>query len=620
MNRTRASRTTLALLAAAALTTSHPRAAQAASLPAVDVRTWHPSSDATAGLVLEAPAVPPPWAWNVGMVASYALRPVTLRANGDVALRPVSGSFGFDLVAAMGLGAHLSVGLDLPFILAQSGDPLGGTVGASSGVPAQALGDLDLALKASLLDDSAAGGIGLALIADATVPTGTKTGFASDAGATLGARALVEYSLLVAGVQASLGYRGRTETVTWPAGSPESRKFGGSVPFALGLWFSPRALGIDADGRQRWELVFHGSLPGGPVAPFGAGDPGSSDLTPLMLGAADRIALGHSHDWYTVAAVDVGLDQAIGLPAIRGVLSLGWAPRPHDKDGDGIPDDVDQCPEDPEDKDGFEDSDGCPDVDNDDDGIIDKLDACPNVAGVETSDPTTNGCPAESRRPADRSVGERERNREARHASLPSSRRSPSSRSFPSSGARSAGATSPSSGTRGGGQRGRPRINPTGSARSLRARSHRVAPRARRAGEQRCGRSSERAHLRHSRGAGVDRAGATIRSLHVRGDSRAAIALVRALAEHTDDPDARHALGTMLNVAAGGGRREDRLQIGGSEAERFELARGLAATALASSHEARSPTSLLEAARDGGRRAGTRSGHRAGHCVSYRNA
>ena len=87
--------------------------------------------------------------------------------------------------------------------------------------------------------------------------------------------------------------------------------------------------------------------------------------------------------------------------------------------------------------------------------------------------------------------------------------------------------------------------------------------------------------------------------VHVRGDSRAAIALVRALAEHTGDPDARHALGTMLNVAAGGGRREDRLQIGGSEAERFELARGLAATALASSHEAEA-TSLLEAARDSG--------------------
>ena len=400
MNSVRAAR--LPLLVAGSLglvvllsSTLGARSAQAASPPAIDAQTWHPSSDPTAGLVLEAPSVPPQWAWNVGLVASYALEPVTLRSgsSGDVLLRPVSSSFGGDLVAAMGLGAHLSLGLDLPFVLAQNGDALASAQGPPGGVPAQALGDLDLALKASLLDNTTTGGFGLALVADASLPTGTKTSFVADAGATLGARALVDYSFLVAGAQASLGYRGRTELTTWPADSTGARRFGGSIPFALGVWFSPRALGIDADGRQRWELVFHGSLPGGPIAPFGAGDPGSSDLTPLMVGAADRIALGHAHDWYTVAAVDVGVDRAVGVPSVRGVLSLGWAPRPHDKDGDGIPDDVDQCPEDAEDKDGFEDSDGCPDVDNDDDGIIDKLDACPNVAGVETSDPKTNGCP-----------------------------------------------------------------------------------------------------------------------------------------------------------------------------------------------------------------------------------
>ena len=383
------------------------REARAATPPAVDVQTGRPSSDPTAGLVLEAPTVPPRWAWSYGVVADYSLRPVTLREAGDVVRRPVSSSLGGDLLASMGLGAHLSLGLDLPFVAAQNGDPLGGPVGPASGVPAQALGDLGFTLKASLLDNTATGGLGLALLGDATLPTGTKTSFLSDAGATLGARALVDYSFLVAGAQAMLGYRGRLEPVSWPSGGVESRRFGGSIPFALGLWFSPRALGIDGDGRQRWELVFHGSVSAGPIGPFGAGDPGSSDLSPLMIGAADRIALGHSHDWYTVAAVDVGLDQAVGVPAVRGVLSLGWAPRPHDKDGDGIPDDVDQCPEDPEDKDGFEDSDGCPDVDNDDDGIIDKLDACPNVAGVETNDPKTNGCPvppgaASAPPPADR--------------------------------------------------------------------------------------------------------------------------------------------------------------------------------------------------------------------------
>ncbi|MGB1699190.1 MAG: OmpA family protein [Nannocystaceae bacterium] len=42
-----------------------------------------------------------------------------------------------------------------------------------------------------------------------------------------------------------------------------------------------------------------------------------------------------------------------------------------DRDQDGYDDDVDTCPDDPEDFDGFEDEDGCPDTDNDKDGVLD---------------------------------------------------------------------------------------------------------------------------------------------------------------------------------------------------------------------------------------------------------
>jgi OmpA-OmpF porin, OOP family len=64
-----------------------------------------------------------------------------------------------------------------------------------------------------------------------------------------------------------------------------------------------------------------------------------------------------------------------------------------DSDKDGITDDKDKCPNEPEDMDGFEDTDGCPDYDNDLDGIYDSQDKCPNEAedfdGFEDSD----GCP-----------------------------------------------------------------------------------------------------------------------------------------------------------------------------------------------------------------------------------
>jgi outer membrane protein OmpA-like peptidoglycan-associated protein len=64
-----------------------------------------------------------------------------------------------------------------------------------------------------------------------------------------------------------------------------------------------------------------------------------------------------------------------------------------DADHDGIPDDVDKCPNQPEDKDGFEDADGCPDPDNDGDGIADTIDKCPNEPEDKDGFEDTDGCP-----------------------------------------------------------------------------------------------------------------------------------------------------------------------------------------------------------------------------------
>jgi outer membrane protein OmpA-like peptidoglycan-associated protein len=64
-----------------------------------------------------------------------------------------------------------------------------------------------------------------------------------------------------------------------------------------------------------------------------------------------------------------------------------------DQDGDGIPDVRDRCPTEPEDKDGFEDDDGCPDLDNDKDGILDTKDKCPNEPEDMDGFQDEDGCP-----------------------------------------------------------------------------------------------------------------------------------------------------------------------------------------------------------------------------------
>jgi OmpA-OmpF porin, OOP family len=84
----------------------------------------------------------------------------------------------------------------------------------------------------------------------------------------------------------------------------------------------------------------------------------------------------------------------------NGYQDADGCPDDPDTDGDGIPDSKDQCVLIPEDKDGYLDEDGCPDVDNDLDGIPDVKDKDPATGrscANEPEDPDgfedEDGCP-----------------------------------------------------------------------------------------------------------------------------------------------------------------------------------------------------------------------------------
>jgi len=66
-----------------------------------------------------------------------------------------------------------------------------------------------------------------------------------------------------------------------------------------------------------------------------------------------------------------------------------------DTDGDGVADNMDKCPSAAEDKDLFEDADGCPEADNDNDGFVDSVDFCPDQAEVKNGIKDNDGCPDE---------------------------------------------------------------------------------------------------------------------------------------------------------------------------------------------------------------------------------
>jgi OOP family OmpA-OmpF porin len=108
--------------------------------------------------------------------------------------------------------------------------------------------------------------------------------------------------------------------------------------------------------------------------------------TVLGFPKGDRMS-AQGPDWEVLGSVYLNFSEIerVNITVIR--------PKTGDRDGDGIPDNIDKCPDQPEDKDGFQDEDGCPDLDNDGDGIPDALDKCPNEPEDKDGFQDQDGCP-----------------------------------------------------------------------------------------------------------------------------------------------------------------------------------------------------------------------------------
>lgn len=131
---------------------------------------------------------------------------------------------------------------------------------------------------------------------------------------------------------------------------------------------------------------------------------------PVRFTAGFRLRLPKG--FYCIVSGDIGIadDSAVyranwnrggyqystkAVPGSGGQIILGWTGRIRmpDSDRDSVPDTLDRCPDLPEDRDGFEDADGCPDFDNDRDGIPDSLDKCQNLPEDRDRFEDADGCP-----------------------------------------------------------------------------------------------------------------------------------------------------------------------------------------------------------------------------------
>ncbi len=175
---------------------------------------------------------------------------------------------------------------------------------------------------------------------------------------------------------------------------PGDIELGNALTFGLGLTAplygdhrDPDAIRLDLHA-QIWGATAFSDVFGREESPLEA-------LGGLKAHLTNGLVLG--------ASGGAGITRGFGSPDARVVFTLGYTqraqveeeeePPPSDRDADGIMDSDDQCPDEPEDRDGFESEDGCPDTDNDQDGILDDDDECKDEAEDLDEWEDENGCP-----------------------------------------------------------------------------------------------------------------------------------------------------------------------------------------------------------------------------------
>ncbi len=296
------------------------------------------------------------------------------------------------LIGAFGIHAgpaELEFGATVPFVI------MAGDRGPDAGIgdtdpnndqafkfDGQGLGNIGLHFKTRFIKTSRPPHVGLGIIASVYLPTASpKAKWLGDDKVVPQIMGIVDKEFGKEGalrIALNGGIRIRsTSTFTdmdTMMGAPitnQTISAGTEIPFGLGIAY--------AVSKQKFDLVgeVFGALPVGTHQGY----------QPLEAIAGVKLYLARNSFLSLGAGRGLAFDKGAS-PDFRAFIGIVFEPNIGDRDGDGLKDDVDKCPDDPEDFDGFEDEDGCPDPDNDRDGILDVDDKCPNIPG-----PPPDGCP-----------------------------------------------------------------------------------------------------------------------------------------------------------------------------------------------------------------------------------
>lgn len=299
------------------------------------------------------------------------------------------------LLAGWSLG-RLEFAAELPIALWQSSDFTALTSQGVTGplvapIDSTTLGDLRLGGKIVILDPSS-WPLGVSGVVDLRLPTGNGQAFMSD-GWSVVPSLVATRSFGRVRLDAQAGYQARNQ------GQYAQLVVHDAFVYAAGVSVELPATKL----FERWKAIgeVNGAWPRGEAAssdryraPLSARAGLRAFLSPrLSVEAGGGTGLGpagYGHErWRVFGGVRFSLGGA-AAPAVAAAPEKPFVGPPvPDRDGDGVPDAVDLCPDQP----GPKELDGCPDTDGD--GIPDREDKCPTQPGP----PENDGCPLGAEEP-----------------------------------------------------------------------------------------------------------------------------------------------------------------------------------------------------------------------------
>ena len=390
----------LVLLPLALLVLPVPASAQSNG-PAIDIQRFDPVPQSRGFALVRDGHQPTRLEVGSFLSVNYGLRPLELGVPGQYTRTGgvVEHLVGFDLGVSVAFNKWVQVGVQVPFLQIQGSpaDALAVSAGFGHANNGFAPGDTTVALGIAPVRESDGHAVSFSVAPRVVLPTGNAALFVGSNAYGIGLDAALSKRWKHFRFSVNLGFQVNTLGRALANLRPDDELRWG-VGLGVPLLDDQLEIQLEWVGGTVIDPAAHAAIGAGVFTPT---------QTPSEIDLGVFVNPEQGPVWFRVGG-GRGIGPGFGSPELRlfGMVGFDVGCKPcqeqvvervvetmipdPDPDRDEVLGDADQCPHDPEDRDGFEDEDGCPEWDNDQDTVHDACDRCPTeketLNGVDDHD------------------------------------------------------------------------------------------------------------------------------------------------------------------------------------------------------------------------------------------